>query len=290
GQNTFVGSRAGAANTTGFGNSYFGRNAGVASTSVLSQDNTFVGADAGAANTTGNKNVFFGADAGIGNVTGNANTLLGFATRVGSGDLSVATAIGAFAQVDISNAIVLGSAGTNIGIGTTAPAVRLHVVGNTNLIGNVGINTTVDLTRTLTVAGRARISNIPQEASGASVCFNVNGDLLQCGASSLKWKTNVRSFRSGLDIIQQLRPISFNWKEDGRPDIGLGAEEVAKVAPSFTFTDDKGEVTGVKYERLSMLLINAIKEQQAQIERQQKQIEGLKKLECRSRPRTSACR
>ena len=265
----------------------------------MSQDNTFVGADAGAANTTGNKNVFFGADAGLGNVTGFANTLLGFATRVGSGDLSLATAIGAFAQVDISNAIVLGSisgAGTNVGIGTTAPAARLHVVGNTNLIGNVGINTT-DMTRTLTVAGRARISNIPQEASGASVCFNVNGDLLQCGASSLKWKTNVRSFRSGLDIIQQLRPISFNWKEDGRPDIGLGAEEVAKVAPSLTFTDDKGEVTGVKYERLSMLLINAIKEQQAiiehqqsQLERQDKQISGLKKLVCRSRRRAAVCK
>jgi hypothetical protein len=128
--------------------------------------------------------------------------------------------------------------------------------------------------------------------------------LLQCGASSLKWKTNVQPFRSGLDLIQRLRPISFNWKEDGRPDIGLGAEDVARVAPSLTFTDDKGEVTGVKYERLNMLLINAIKEQQAQIQeqralierqralanRQQRQLNALKKLACRSHRRAGVCR
>jgi hypothetical protein len=113
---------------------------------------------------------------------------------------------------------------------------------------------------------------------------------VQCGASSLKWKTNVQPFRSGLDIIQRLRPISFNWKESEQADIGLGAEDVAKVAPSFTFTDDKGEVTGVKYERLNMLLINAIKEQQAQIAQQQKQIVGLKKLVCRSHRRAAVCK
>jgi hypothetical protein len=68
-----------------------------------------------------------------------------------------------------------------------------------------------------------------------------------CGAgSSLRFKTNVHPFVSGLDIVRRLRPITFNWKQDGRPDIGLGAEDVAKVAPSFTFTDSKGEVTGVK--------------------------------------------
>ena len=51
----------------------------------------------------------------------------------------------------------------------------------------------------------------------------------------------------------------------GDHDIGLGAEDVAKVAPSFTFTDRKGEITGVKYDRLNILLINAVKEQQKQI-------------------------
>jgi len=129
--------------------------------------------------------------------------------------------------------------------------------------------------RQLDVGGRARIHSIPLEASAAAVCFNSIGDLLQCGESSLKWKTNVQSFLGGLDIVRRLRPINFNWKESGLPDIGLGAEDVAKVAPSLTFVNSKGEAEGVKYDRINVVLINAIKEQQQQIERQQKQIATL---------------
>ncbi len=161
----------------------------------------------------------------------------------------------------------------NVGIGTPSPEAILHVAtsplaNSSSLVvggSGVGIGTTTPA-RLLHVNGRARIGSIPQEASAASVCFNVVGDLLQCGASSLRLKTNIRSFVSGLDVVYRLRPISFNWKEDGRPDIGLGAEDVAKVAPSLTFTNSEGEVTGVKYERLNILLINAIKEQQQQLE------------------------
>jgi len=150
----------------------------------------------------------------------------------------------------------------------TASAYRLVINGS----GNVGIGTTAPQ-RLLHVNGRARIGSIPLEASAASVCFNFSGDLLQCGASSLRLKTKVKPFFNGLDIIRRLRPISFNWKEDGRPDFGLGAEDVARVAPSLTFNDDKGEIAGVKYDKLNLLLINAVKEQQQQIEKQQAQIE-----------------
>jgi len=141
--------------------------------------------------------------------------------------------------------------------------------------GFVGIGTNAPV-RTLTVNGRARIASIPLEASTATVCFNSAGDLLQCGASSLRWKTNVQPFLPGLDVVSRLRPISFNWKEGGATDIGLGAEDVAKIAPSLTFVNSKGEAEGVKYERLSMVLINAVKEQQKQIDLERREIAQLK--------------
>ena len=131
--------------------------------------------------------------------------------------------------------------------------------------GNVGIGTTTPVRR-LDVNGMVRVEVIPLQASVASVCFNSAGDLLQCGGSSLRWKTNVRPFLGGLDIVRRLRPINFKWKESGLPDIGLGAEDVAKVAPSLTFVNSKGEAEGVKYERLNIVLINAVKQQQEQIE------------------------
>jgi hypothetical protein len=141
----------------------------------------------------------------------------------------------------------------------------------------------------LHVNGRARIASIPLEASSAPICFNTDGDLLQCGASSLKWKTNIHPFRSGLDVVMRLRPIHFTWKESGLADFGLGAEEVVQVAPELTFADAQGEVKGVKYDRLSVLFINAFKEQQTLIKRQQRQLEALIKVICQLQPQAAIC-
>ena len=88
-----------------------------------------------------------------------------------------------------------------------------------------------------------------------------------------------------MDIIGRLRPISFDWKNGSKHDIGLGAEEVARVALSFTFTDSKGEIAGVKYERLNMLLINAVKEQQKEIDNLREQIHRLQIVSGRHRGR-----
>jgi hypothetical protein len=341
-QNTLVGDSAGASNTTGNANAFFGKSAGALTT--MGSGNAFFGVGAGVLNTTGIGNVILGdnAEVGAGDLT-NA-TAIGFLARVDASNSlvlgSIANVNGATADTKVGigttapkqklhvkgQGLFTADAATFDPGDGVGPAIRIGFdsaggygyinANNTgvtakNLVlqpnssqGNVGIGTTSPL-RLLHVNGRARIGTIPLEASNGSVCFlGSTGDLVQCGASSLKWKTNVQPFRSGLDIIQRLRPISFNWKQDGLADIGLGAEDVAKVAPSLTFTDDKGEVTGVKYERLSMLLINAIKEQQAQIqqqrelierqqalaERQQRQLNALKKLACRSHRGAGVCK
>jgi Chaperone of endosialidase len=347
--NTFVGSGAGLSNSAGGENSFFGSAAGQENTgdrnaffgSLTGQFNTtggfnsFFGMGAGRhglfSSSTGGANSFFGYFAGKGNLSGSNNTAIGREATFGSDNLMFATAIGAFAQVDQSNSLVLGSiagvntatASVNVGIGTTMPQATLDVHGTAlvtpgsgkqlslgtpngeiglgmigagnradmrfdgstlklvaiagggippstsglaiNLTGSVGIATTTPV-RLLDVNGRARVRAIPLEASTAAVCFNAAGDLLQCGASSLRWKANVRPFLGGLDIIRRLRPIDFNWKESGLADIGLSAEDVAKVAPSLTLVNSKGEPEGVKYERLNIVLINAIKQQQSQIE------------------------
>jgi len=156
--------------------------------------------------------------------------------------------------------------------------------------------------------------SVPNFGSGgtATVCRNsVNAGELAFCSSSLRYKSNVQTFLGGLDIINHLRPISFKWKQDGAKDIGLGAEEVEKVEPLLTFRNANGEIEGVKYNQLSAVFINAIKEQQAEIERQQEQLkrqeqqarqeraafaaqqrelDALKKLVCRSHRRASVCK
>ena len=54
--------------------------------------------------------------------------------------------------------------------------------------------------------------------------------------------------------------------------MGLVAEEVAEVEPLLVTHNDKGEVEGVKYDRIGVVLINALKEQQGQLEQYRAQL------------------
>ena len=67
--------------------------------------------------------------------------------------------------------------------------------------------------------------------------------------------------------------ITSKWKTDNMLDVGFGAEDVAKIKPLLVTHNDKGEIEGVNYDRLSAVFVNAFKEQQAQIERQGRHIE-----------------
>jgi hypothetical protein len=146
--NLFAGISAGANNTSGSHNAFVGVATG--SFNTTGANNAFFGAFAGFNNVIGSLNTFIGRDANfdISNPTGNNNTLLGALSRVTSG-ISNATAIGALAQVSQSNSLVLGgitgtNGGTsvNVGIGTTTPSERLHVVGNGLFSGNLTVSGT----------------------------------------------------------------------------------------------------------------------------------------------------
>jgi hypothetical protein len=112
-------------------------------------------------------------------------------------------------------------------------------------------------------------------------------------------------------LIRRLRPVTFTWKLDGVRDLGFVAEEVNAVEPLMTTANDKGEIEGVKYDRISTALVNAVNEQQTQIETQaaqitqqqtvienqerqlklqQQQIDALKKIVCAQNPNAELCR
>lgn len=153
--NVLIGNQAGKSLTTGNYNMYLGSQAGQLSTSanqnvyighatgyntITGVYNTFIGRTAGFQNTSGTGNSFIGVFAGgfdgftpsggVSNTTGNYNTMIGFKACTGAAALTNATAIGANAVVSISNAVVLGASGTNVGIGVTAPRTSLEVSGS----------------------------------------------------------------------------------------------------------------------------------------------------------------
>jgi hypothetical protein len=116
-------------------------------------------------------------------------------------------------------------------------------------------------------------------AGATALCRNASNQIATC-SSSIHYKSNVEDFRSGLDLIKRLRPVSFNWKDGNMQDLGLVAEEVAEIEPLLTTKNDKGDVEGVKYDRIGVVLINVVKEQQKRIDQQAEMIDQqVKKLE-----------
>lgn len=94
--------------------------------------------------------------------------------------------------------------------------------------------------------------------------------------SSKRWKTNIAPLDGALDTVLQLRGVSYDWKATGESDIGLIAEEVGKVVPEVVTYEANGQdARSVAYAQLVPVLIEAMKEQQAQIESLQTRIAEL---------------
>lgn len=213
--------------------------------------------------------MFVGYSSGINNTTGSNNTLLGANAQVSHQNnpvLNYATAIGAGAVVHASDLIVLGRNGGQD---------TLWIWGNTYNFGKIKLGAS---------------------ASGGGsqhVCIGTDSEIgsavLSLCSSSIRYKTNVENFTRGLDLITRLRPVSFDWKSNGQRDVGFIAEEVNQVEPLLNEYKPNGEIEGVKYAQITTALVNAVKEQQEQIRRQQEQIDALKTLICQSNPSAAVC-
>ena len=78
-------------------------------------------------------------------------------------------------------------------------------------------------------------------------------------------KDNITPIDSGLDKVMALQGVTYDWKEDGTADIGFIAQDVEKIVPQAVYGNEDGDY-GLDYGSLTSVLVEAVKEQQAQIE------------------------
>jgi hypothetical protein len=323
-RNSFFGAFAGSSNNINPDNSFFGYNAGRANTS---DNNSFFGSSAGAANTTGSKNAFFGSSAGLVNTSGTLNTFIG--TSAGNHNLtgSSGTFVGAFAGAlntgtentflgegagedntsGRDNTFVGERAGTENSSGTNNIAIGANTVIANNVSHStvIGAGANVALSHTIVLGTTAEVVSVPGQlivdqqitfqpsldgAGGVTpLCLNGGSQIAIC-SSSLRYKKDLVPFKRGLSLLNQLQPITFKWKSNDMADLGFGAEDVAKVEPLLVIHNQAGQIEGVKYDRITAVLVNAVKEQQEQIDQQQQLITNLKSLVCRQNRRASVCK
>lgn len=295
--NIFVGVSAGAANTTGTFNSFFGVSAGLSNTAGGA--NSFFGNGAGGLTTSGSYNSFFGKNAGQSNTVGIANSFFGSSAggaNTTAGDNSFfGNGAGGLTTSGSYNSFFGNSAGLSNTTGTSNTAIGNGADFSANNLDHataIGAGAVASQSNTIAL-GRSNGSDRVQvfglgTAGSVQLCRNANNEISGC-SSSLRYKMNIAPFSVGLSLIQQLQPITFTWKDGGVWDLGFGAEDVARVNPLFITYNERGEVEGVKYDRLSALFVNAFKEQQQQIEQQKRDIEELKQVVCALKPDATAC-
>ena len=87
--------------------------------------------------------------------------------------------------------------------------------------------------------------------------------------SSRRWKTNIQTLPDALGKVERMRGVSYDLKENGKHEIGVIAEEVGQVLPEIVSWDKNGkDANGVDYTRLVAVLIEAVKQQQHEINEQ----------------------
>ena len=131
-----------------------------------------------------------------------------------------------------------------------------------------------------TGASSAGVISTTQYSFSNGGTFTASGDVIAYGSpSDLRYKTIKDQIPDALQKIQKLNGYRFDWIKQSdvlelKEDIGVIAQEVAAVFPELARTNADGYMS-VRYQGLTAVLIEAVKEQQKQIEDLQKQIKYL---------------
>jgi len=173
--NTGLGYKTGYYNVTGTGNTYVGYNAGLGVSGNSNSGNTVVGALAFDAVTTGNNNTVLGNQAGTNMTSGGQNVIIGHNT---AGDLTTG-----------SNNVI---------------------IGRESEVASSGDNNSIVLGESVTCVGSGNFT----------FGFSTTDSNIAAGADTIttpsdeRYKENIADSTAGLSFINDLRPVTFQWKKE----------------------------------------------------------------------------
>jgi hypothetical protein len=110
------------------------------------------------------------------------------------------------------------------------------------------------------------------EVKNSSPHVLVSGDLNS--TSDERLKDNIKPITNALSDVTQLEGVSFDWKDTGTRGHGFIAQQVEPILPDLVNTDEDTGMKSVNYIGMIGHLVEAIKEQQEQIDALKKQLNG----------------
>ena len=196
----------------------------------------------------------------------------------------------------------------NLNTTNSVTFASLTTTGDVVVTGNLSVlgNTTVINSATLTIEDKnivlangspdAATSNgagITVDGAGATITYisssdswqfnknaNVQGNIAATGTitspffyseSDIALKEDVNPISNALKKVLKLTGVDFIWKTSKQKAIGVIAQDVERVVPEIVSSNSSGSKT-VSYDSLIPLLIEAIKEQQTQIDDLRKKV------------------
>jgi len=117
-------------------------------------------------------------------------------------------------------------------------------------------------------------------STGTSVVLTGGGQLVK-SSSSERYKKDIRSFEDDFYKILQTEPKTFIYKSDVIRDVGYIAEDFDELGlNNLLIYDEYGLPDSIQYSKITLYLVEVVKDQQKTIETQQEEIEQLKEALC----------
>jgi hypothetical protein len=182
-------------------------------------------------------------------------------------------------QIEIDNLVSSGSSTFGNVTATNFSAGSVAITGNLNVVGQTKLGAT---TSTSFVANNITVtSNL---TANGQIYSRGNITAFFGSPSDARFKENVRNIESALSKVKAINGVTYDWTQEfldsekeksgidlRKNDLGVIAQEVEAVVPEVVDTREDG-FKFVKYEKLTGLLIEAIKELDTKLEDIKKQI------------------
>jgi len=220
-------------------------------------------------NATSTSSVAIGSNStssGVNTITLGANLTAESRGQITIGYRNTPVAGNPSTHIDTDRLFVIGNGTADFDGVYPSDALVMLKNGNTAFSGNIGVGTTTPET---------------------TYALNVNGDLNYTGnltnISDRRYKKSIMPLTQNLDRILKTQGVQYEMRKDEFPDMkfadgtqyGVIAQEIEKIFPNLVSTNDKG-YKSVNYTGLIPVLVEALKEQQQQIEQQKAEITELK--------------
>jgi hypothetical protein len=278
--NTVLGLQAGAGAMSGSANTFMGYHSGFVNTTGFS--NTFLGFKSGEVNSAGARNVFLGNEAGVVNSLGGSNVFIGhFAGRANT------------------------SGSNNTAVGTNAGDSHNNS-SNCTFVGNTADASTNNRTNATALGNGASVNLSNKVRIGNTAVATIEGQVAYTFPSDGRFKNDIKTDAPGLDFVLGLQPVTYNFdytkfskflheksvdygvlkEKEQQREMGFVAQDVEVLCREqgvplnnlVHVPEDEHDNYSLAYSQLVVPLVKAVQEQQAQIEKQQADIEMLKNL------------